>query len=506
MRVALRSGVRADAVIEEVRARVPQPVEPLEIAAVLESIGITDAVAAEDYGAASSFELAERIFDDVRERAGDVHRVSRRARSLRRLNLDLMSPGRFDRSARNLVSLMPLAMLVVATQALGASGWSSRSILALSFGVTAAMLLTMGPMVAIGRRASILLSFGYRASAHRFVTLSSFGTLLGCVVAGSIAVEIASRYWPIDELRSTFALSLVAFALLWLLAMGLVILRAPAPVAVALGAGLGVGLAAGSQFSGSAGVAIGYGTAVLLLAVFWALVHPREIERRVRLPAAIGLAEAIPYVTVGTAMALLLVLPHPLGWYGGGKGTTFDQLLTFEQSLLLALLPLLVATCYGDRILRSFWGFAEVIRDENSVDGFRHKATAYVFRGLANYVFVLFGLSILTGLGVEFAMREGRLDDASRLVFWCGLGAFLLLGVGQYCCTFMLGLSLPRHALAPLLVGLTVLGVLGLPLAERNFELAAVAFVAATGAFAGTATIACLDVLREVPRRYATAF
>ena len=84
-------------------------------------------------------------------------------------------------------------------------------------------------------------------------------------------------------------------------------------------------------------------------------------------------------------------------------------------------------------------------------------------------------------------MRAGRLDDVSQLVFWCGLGGFLLLGIGQYCSTFMLGLSLPRHVLAPLLVGLVVLGVLGLPLAERSFELAAVAFVAAAAAFAGTA-------------------
>ena len=58
-------------------------------------------------------------------------------------------------------------------------------------------------------------------------------------------------------------------------------------------------------------------------------------------PAGVGLVDALPYVTVGTAMALLLALPHPLGWYGSGVGTTFDRLLTFELSLLLALLPLL---------------------------------------------------------------------------------------------------------------------------------------------------------------------
>jgi hypothetical protein len=339
------------------------------------------------------------------------------------------------------------------------------------------------------------------------VTLSSFGTLLGCVIGGALAAQLASRHWAIDDAeRSIFTWSVAAFALLWLLAMGLVVLRAPAVVAVVFAGGLGVGMILGDLVSGAAGVTAGYGTTVALLAVFWALMHPRKIERRIRQPAAVGLLEAVPYVTVGTAMALLIALPHLLGWYGGGQGSTFDQLLTFELSLLLALLPLLVATSFGDWILRSFWAFAEILRDDHSMDGFRRGATLYIVRGLGIYALVLGGLSIATAAGVELAMRSGRLDEVSQLVFWCGLGGFLLLGLGQYCSTFMLGLSLPRHVLAALLVGLVVLVVLGLPLAERDFELAAVAFVAAAGAFAAASAVACFDVLRDVPRRYSTAF
>ena len=505
---AVRNVMGTDAVVYEVRERVPQPVEPLEIAAVLESMGITDAVASEDYGAESSFELAEQIFEDVRardEHDDAVEAVRKRARRMARPELGTF--GRIDTSARNLVVVTPLVMLVVATQALAAAGWAAGTILAVSVGVTAAMLLTMGPMVAIGRRTSILLGFGYRSTAHRFTTFASFATLLGCVLAAGVSVEIASQLGRFESNElSTFALSLTGFALFWLLAMGLTTLGASGPVALALAAGLGLGITAGFQAGGEAGVAVGYGVTVVLLVAIWAFIHPRYIERRVRVPVGLAFAEASPYVLVGSAMAVLLAVPHPLGWFGKGGGTTFDRLLTFELSLLLALVPLLVGMGFGNKILRRFWDFAAVAREQDSVDGFRRGATRYVLRGLAGYAFVLCGLSILTAVAVELAMREGRLDDVSRLVFWCGLGAFLLLGLGQYCSTFMLGLSLPRQALGPLLVGLAVLVVVGLPLSERDFELAAVAFVAATAAFAAAATIACIDVLSEVPRRYSTAF
>ena len=52
--------------------RVPQPIDVLEIAAVIESMGITDTVAAEDYGVTDGFELAGLVFDAVRAWPGDL--------------------------------------------------------------------------------------------------------------------------------------------------------------------------------------------------------------------------------------------------------------------------------------------------------------------------------------------------------------------------------------------------------------------------------------------------
>jgi hypothetical protein len=81
-----------------------------------------------------------------------------------------------------------------------------------------------------------------------------------------------------------------------------------------------------------------------------------------------------------------------------------------------------------------------------------------------------------------------------------------LLGLGQFGCLFLLGLSLPGRAVRSLVAGLLVLGALGLPLALVDFRLAAVGFAVAAAAFAVAAIAACLTVLAEIPRRYSTAF
>ena len=169
---------------------------------------------------------------------------------------------------------------------------------------------------------------------------------------------------------------------------------------------------------------------------------PRKHERR------IGAAGAAPrrdgaVRRRGAALRPLLAVPHPLGWFGEGGGNTLDRLLTFELSLLLALVPLLLATAVGDMILRSFWQVAADLRDEQRGDGFRRGLMRYIIRGLARYVLVLGALTAATVAGVEVAVRAGRLDDLSLPVFLFGLAAFRLLGVGQYASTFMLGIVLP---------------------------------------------------------------
>jgi hypothetical protein len=497
-----------DALAEEVRSRVPQPIDVLEIAAVVESMGITDAVASEDYAAEDAFELADHVFEVVRARSVDPSQVGDEA-DYSHLPLEREEPSALlDKSARGLLALAPLALLVIGLEALTAAGWSTGSILALSFGVTAAMLLTSGPIVAIGRRTSIYLGFDQRESARRFVTRSSLLTLIACSTIGLAAFGAASVLGLFGlEQRAIFTASLAGYALLWLLSAGLALVTASRYVVGILVGGVALGIVTGVALGATVGIAVGYGATVVVLAAAWGVAYPRGNDRSFISPRRGALLlDASPYLAFGSAFALFLVLPHFLGWFGEGDATALDRLTTLELSLLLALLPVLLGTGVSERILRSFWDLARESRDEDGADGFRRGVREHVVNGLVRYGLVLGALSVVTAAGFELMVALGELDDASQLVFACGLAGFFLLGLGQFSCLFMLGLALPNHALKPLLVGLVVLVGLGIPLSLVDFRLAALSFAVGAAALALTAVAGCLSVLVEIPRRYSTAF
>ena len=183
-----------------------------------------------------------------------------------------------------------------------------------------------------------------------------------------------------------------------------------------------------------------------------------------------------------------------------------DRVTTLELSLLIALVPIVLATGVSERVLRSFWEVARTLRGETAADGFRRGVRSYVLKGLARYAIVLGGLSLATALVYEALVLSGPSSTASQLVFLAGLAAFLLLGLGQFGCLFLLGLSLPGAPSRRLSPGCSCWERSGVPLALIDFRLAAVGFAVAAAAFAAAAIAACLTVLAEIPRRYSTAF
>ncbi len=495
---------KIDLLARNVRARVPQPIDVLEVAAVIESMGITDTVATEDYGVSDAFELADQIFESVRAWPGELAPVGHDPEGDR----DERPNALADASARGLLALAPLCVLLIGLQALALAGWDTAAILALSIGVTASMLLTSGPIVAIGRRTSVYLGFEQVDSARRFITRASLATLLACIAVALMTFGVTSLLSVFDlEQRSIFAVALVAYALLWLLASGLSLAGASALVCGVLAGGLALAIGSGFALGTTAGVAIGYAATIGAFLVAWCVYYPYRRQTTL-LPRATGplLLDSAPYLFFGTAFALFLIGPHLLGWMGTGDGSMIDRVTTLELSLLVALVPVVLATGVSERVLRSFWDVARTLRRETAADGFRRGVRSYILAGLARYAIVLGSLSVATALAYEALVLSGALEHASQLVFLSGLAGFLLLGLGQFGCLFLLGLALPDRALKSLLTGLFVLGALGVPLALIDFRLAAVGFAVAAAAFAAAALAACLTVLAEIPRRYSTAF
>jgi hypothetical protein len=490
-----------DVLAGEVRRRVPQPIDTLEIAAVIESMGVTDSVAREDYGADDCFELADLVFELVRatelppggDGLDEPHLASR--------------PGLHDTAARGLMAIVPLVFLLGALYALATVGWTTGTILALSFGVTTAMIVTSGPSMAIGRRTSIYLGFEDDASARRFATAWSLAALAACVglAAGVLAVTTVLGLAGARE-RVVFAAALVLYAALWLLSAGLVLAGAAVRVVVALLAALAVAVGLGALVGWAAGVAVGYLTAAALLAAVWHRVYKPGTSRALRLPWQLTLLEAAPYAAFGTAFSVFLLVPHVIGWFGAGDGGFLERVSAFELSLLIALPPLLLTVVATERVLGTFWVFAVDLGRSSGPVEFGRGVAAYLERGVRVITVVLGSLSLAT-LAVVYAVGEaGGLTGTSGLVFVAGLVAFFFVGVGQFVCIFLLGLALPVRGLAPVLAGIAVSLGLGIPLALVDYRLSAVAFVAGALTFATASIVVCRGVLEDASHRYTAAF
>ena len=497
------------ALAHELAERVPRPIDTLEIAAVIESIGITDAVAEEDYGVASSFDLAELVFPLVHHHASERFFVDHEPDDPQILQREAEST-RLDASVRGVLALVPLALLLIALHALAAAGWSSSLVLSLGLGVTAAMVLTSGPLVAIGRRTSIYIGFGYRTSARRFLILSSLVTFIACAVIAAAILGVSSALGLFDpSQRWIFAVSLLGYALLWLLAAGVLMAGFPIRVIASLITGLVVGFAVGTEVgSAAAGLGVGYAVSIGALTVSFATAYRlTDHTRALRLPSA-GLAslEAAPYVAFGSLFALLLLEPHVLGWLGQSDQDQLSILATLELSFTLALPPILLASGAHEHTMHSFWVFVRVCQRTCDQRIFSRRVAAFHWREFRRYAAVLGALSVAMVIGCELVFLSGGLADLSQIVFLCAIAGFFLLGLGQFNCLLMLSLAPPRRAIESLLAGVVVLSVLGIPLAFVDFRLAALGFALGAGAFAAAAVWNCRGMLGEVDYYYATAF
>ncbi|HXH96692.1 MAG TPA: hypothetical protein VNH40_05715, partial [Gaiellaceae bacterium] len=200
--------------------RVPQPLDVYEIAAVIEASGITDDVARSDYGVGDVFALAERIFPLVKRTA--VRWLELSPSEEPRCAIETRQMAVLEASGRGLLALVPLASLMAMLQGLAYVGWGMPSLLALSLGVSSAMLLTGGPIFAVGRRAAVYRGFGHWGYARRFCSVAFGVTFLACVLldAAAVGAAAAAGAFTAGE-RAVFGVALAAAALVWLLMAGL---------------------------------------------------------------------------------------------------------------------------------------------------------------------------------------------------------------------------------------------------------------------------------------------
>ncbi len=509
----------------ELAARVPQPVDSLELAAVLESLGITDTRAAARYGARNTFELAERAYAELmadrprRPASSAAAEVPDQDRARQRPRLVGDSP-------RGLFALLPLLLLLGTIRVFANAGWDGGRILALSLGMTLGMVGANAVVHAVSRRTAIYLGSGYRSLAQRLMLRTMLSGAVSLTALGIVAyiTLTAVGAFAADE-RLIFSAALVSFTAVWLVAASLSLARATGWVSVGLAAGLLAALAAAESVLGTAGLrlvaAAGLGVVVAIAVMIGAQLRIYGSGgEAAKLPSRSHLlVESGAYFAYGAGVMFLLLEPHLLAWFGadaGGLGR-LQKIAAVEVAFTLAIPPVILATVMAERTLQRFWLYAkEQQRDVAARDRLRFgsELRAFYTRDAGLYLAAGGVLAVLMLVAVEFALRSGRLAEwvalpspgATEFIFVAALVSFWLVGWAQFNCMFVLNLARPEQALRPVLAGMAVATLTGIPLAFAGFEYSALAFVAGSATFALWSLRTCRRVLADADHHYAAAF
>ncbi len=513
-------GTAVEELTDQVRSRTRYPIDHLEVAAVIESVGVTDAVAAERYGFPNTFRLADALLGTVR----DERPSGGEGKPQLPVNLTAAAArqrSHLDTARRPILALLPSIALLTAIWALTVGGArTSERVLALTIGMTAGMLFTNGVALAIGPRASTLVSLSKVDSARRF--------LIGCLAVGVVLTAVMTLLvvlpgWSalafFAHERTTFLLAALALSVIWMLAASLSIVAVSGWTGVGLTCGVIVGIGLDRALTPITSAHLGLGTAagfvVVVTVMAVALDHAlrRGAEGRPstdRTLPSIGFMalEGLPYFVYGTLGVLMFVSVHVIGW--ADLGPTNPQVTTLELGLFLPLAPAVLGLGVAERSIRHFWVAARDLQAELPAEQPARFGAGLdaVYRGeLRGYLESLLTLSALTIVVVEILIRTPALTRIApqaeaadlRILYLSGLLAYLLLAWAQFNSSFSLSLGQWRGPLGNVLVGAVVAVSAGLILVTT------VGYQALGFGLAAGAGIYGLLSLRSTRRVFATA-
>lgn len=492
---------------DNVVATSTDPLDGLEITALLESKGINDAVARDLFGHADTFELAEAVLARVRSgatvpaMAPAVAIAGGGAATRRSILRDYL---------RGPQSLLPVAVLLYMISAFRERGqWDENQVLVFSFGMTASMLATNCFVQAMSRRGAIFLSRGDLRAGKAFVGLT---LRVAALSVGILAVlfSFAMRMLTALSLEETalFLGSFLALSGVWLLAGALALVGRAGWLVVGLAAGLAASLGLDSVLTPAVGphfaIASVFGFLVAS-SVLLEVVRRRLREDGTSAPIAAVLpstsflvSEAGPYFYYGLLYMVLIGLPHALGWIGRLPSEVGRLAATssLEVGLTVSLLPILLAAGVVEHAARRFWIEARDAQRQFSASSrlaFVQQVTAFYGAHGWRYLTILGALSGLVAAGYEVAAANGfvvavlgdSMDTAAiRFALDTGLLGYWLLGWGLYNSLFTVSLGRPTPAIRALAAGIAALLLVGMPLVvEASYLAAGPAFIVGTFVF-----------------------
>ncbi|HSK22896.1 MAG TPA: hypothetical protein VK906_06965 [Egicoccus sp.] len=508
-----------------------------EVAALLESQGITDNDAREHYGQPDVFGLADEVL--ARQRSeDDLQRLASEEEDRRLVDeLDrypVKTMGLIRTIIRGAAYGMPMGLTVFASLILLYSLWSyyyftPAQATAIGLGTALSYFIAGGFTQAIGRRGLMYLRQGMYLMTLK---VSWFFVLTGIAVTAVVALVlylVFNLFTVISQFEANLAvLYFLSLSVLWLCLAVLYMLEQEVMFTVAVAIGVAVvyflreyvglpmvvchqiGLAASSLFS------------MLMSAVHLVRLHRRHRDPAVptytKLPRIVILLSSVrTFVLYGSLYFTLLFADRLLAWTGrmDFRQTFIWFRADYEAGLNWALIGMLPAFTVLEIVLQRFGGqmkpkqLVHSLADRRSFSSwylrfYVRQVGLYLVVAIAGVVAAWYGMLALVPRIPELAILEGHV---TRFTFFVGAFGYLAIGFSLLNLSVFFWLSRPRLAmlsLLPAMVGNLVVGYL----LSRMFSYHLAVFGLAAGGlvFAFISTVLCMRVMSNLDYYYYSAF
>lgn len=203
--------------VDEVMENRIQPEDKFEVAAYLESVGWNDSIAAETFGCEDIFELAEDIWEAMRDKVSATPIIPVEKRNFFTYTFELLR-----RFLRGMIFALPMAISVIAMLTLRFSLWSYEFLsteLATSIAIgTILSFITVGGFTqSIARRGFFYITQGYYNMARNITFYFVRTGYLLCFILASASI-IINLIFQIFPMRMVLVINLFYFFLsaIWL--------------------------------------------------------------------------------------------------------------------------------------------------------------------------------------------------------------------------------------------------------------------------------------------------
>lgn len=466
-------------VVDEVAAQTAEPVDALEVTAVLESLGLNDDLAREVHGVDDVFALGELVLLELRVRSWG-REWWREPRPVHHGELRL---PRFQGLAALAASLLVLLTVQLA-RVFG--GWDSTDTMGFVVGVSAGMACANGLVLAAARPISFYLANRDRPLAHEMLRRSRAAA--GAVVA-AVAVALVVGFHVVAAARAgVVAIALFGFfalVLAWV-PLGITSMlglghRAAWPVLVGTATFVAVDRALAPFVSWHLAQAALAGVGVTLAGFTWVLSralpdgahrHSRSIPRPVLTRGTTG------YLVFGLVATAPLLVPHAITWaFPSGETYAWHRQMTaVEFGLTLALVPALAGIGTADAALRRFWvtlsvalGTTPAAWPERLRERLNDRRRARLLEYLGRLVGTTAAFAVLVAAAAVTGLLDGIAGRAHRTLFLWSFGAalvgYVLYGWASFTTMHAVSLGRPRAGVQAVVAAVAVAAAAGIPLA-----------------------------------------